>query len=607
MNINKPIKILYQKIKNSFLNPPVVFEQEVMEIQMSNEKKETKYNFKNFRKKFFTISIKTKDDVFKYLFYLSMLVFAFLMCLMSLETGVSEKEIQNQHNAELIYNYYATGDTAALQKPFLSTHTQIIDFLCCCAGKWFQIDAIYHLRHLVNAVFGWLTIFLLGLFLMDLFSWRAAFFGAFFLFISPHYLGQSFYNLADIPFAFFYLLAVFQIYLFSKELPIVKWRRVVYITLTILAATAIHIGGLVLLHYLLLFGFLAFILQNPIKKLFTKKYFFNLLKLMGILLAIVAVVYLVNIAYPLHSFRLANVGARQSIIKMFDNQEIISFLWGGEIISSEKLTVGFVLKKLQITLPLIIIIGIIIHFMFIKTILRTIHIFPILLIIYVLIFPLWKLSGLTLNLSDGWSLYLMIYPIIILYSVAGFEGILRRIDDRYTNVIIVGAICLLSFMPLRHTLLHPRYVNIYFNEISGGIHSNFGRFTLDPGEQSNNRASKWLTKYLHNTEEYRCDTLPKIEVLTDGSAGCDYFFRNDTNRIHLVHADFNMRDSLCWDYFITFADNVPPPYLRSGAWEKEDAIHRFFVERQQIAAIIKNIPDTLAVESPEILTDNKIK
>jgi hypothetical protein len=604
VNINRPIQFLIEKIQQSIRPHPIPLEKEVMSIQLSNEKK-TFYKIGNFRKKFFTISIKTKDDYFKYLFYLLMIVLALLMGWMCLQTGVSEKEILHNQTAAALYDHLANGTSTATQAPSIQNHLQFVDFLCYCFTKCFNIDSIYQIRHIVAAVFGWSVMFLLGLFLMDLFAWRAAFFGAFFLFISPHFLGNALWNLTDIPFAFFYLLGIFQIYLFAKELPIVKWRRIVYIMLTTLAAISIHVGGFVLVYYLILGGSIAFFMQNPIKKLLTLKYIVNFAKLFSLLLAIGFFVYICYLFYPLQSWPLTT--PRHAIIAMFDNQPVLSILSNGNYINTTQLSVGYILKMMQLTIPLVIVLGIIIHFAFLRTIVRTIRFSSMLLLLFTLLFPLWLLSGKTLNFSDGWNIYLMLYPLIIIFAVAGYEGILRKVDDRYTNVILVAAFCLLTLMPLRHVLQHYTNVNVYFNELSGGIHNNFGKYSIDAAEQSNGQACKWLINRINNDNNILNDSIGKINVLTDGGYGCDYYFRKDTALIHLIHADFDKRDSLKWDYFITFANKIPTTQLINGTWEKEDAIKRFFVERKQIVAVIKN-KRVLAPEPPaEILENNKIK
>ncbi len=586
VNINQPIKFIYENIKKRLQKPSVVFEHDVMEILMSSDKK-SKYNLKDFRKEFFTFSIKSKDDLFKYFFYFSMLLFAVIIPWLSLKTGVSEQEINSQHDAELLYNYYSRSDNTAASNPIFKTQPRTVDFLCCCVGKWFNIENIYALRHVVAAAFGWMIILLTGLFLMELFAWRAAFFGAIFLFVSPHFLGNAFFNLVDIPFAFFYLLGIFQIYLFTNELPTIRWRRLVYITLTILAANSIHVGGFVLLHYLFILALVAFVIYNPIKKILTRKYITNLGKLGAILVVICAIVYFFDFLYPVHILHFSGVTPVNALKKINENQILTSFLWNGKIISSEHLSIGFIYTMVQFTIPLVLLIGIITHFIFAKTIVRTLHWFKIILIVYVLIFPFFKLSGSELNLSDIWSAYLMVYPIIIIYAVAGYEGILRRIDDRYTNVIIVAAIYLLGFMPLRHVVMHRQHVSIYFSEISGGIHDNYGRYSIDPLEQSNKRVCNWFSSNYQKSNVWRNDSFPKIKVLTDGGAGCDWWFRNDTANIQLQHATFAERNNMDWDYFITFADKIPPQQLKNGSWEKEMAWHKFYVERKQIAAIIK--------------------
>ena len=160
------------------------------------------------------------------------------MFIMTTSCGISDKEIEQHHRAELLYQYYADGNTEILEYSNAKTQTQLVDFLCYCATKWLHIESVYDFRHVVGALFAWLIIVVMGSFLMNLFSWRAAFIGGLMLALSPHFFGQSFGNLADISFTFCYILAIHQIGILIGELPVLKWKRLVFIVLSIAAANS---------------------------------------------------------------------------------------------------------------------------------------------------------------------------------------------------------------------------------------------------------------------------------------------------------------------------------------------------------------------------------
>lgn len=618
MEIKESIYHYLKKLKYRILYPLNVFENEVEDIRMSNENIR-RYKIQHLRKAFFSISIKGKDDVFKYLYYLLILVLIVLLPFAALRNGISEKEVEQHHRAELLYQYYADDNPAILEYTDTQTHTQSIDFLCYCLTKWLHIESVYDVRHLAGAFLAWLIIIVTGSYLMNLFSWRAAFFGSLFLVLSPHFMGQSFGNLNDICFSFFYLMAIYQIYTLIGELPIVKWKRLAFIIISIAAATSIHVGGFILLHYMFISVIVAFIVVNPITQFFTKRYFKNLGILILIMMGISAIVYLLYALYPLHGIRSLAIRPHHGVLDMAENQPITNILWGGQMLSSHDLTVGFIFKRLQFTVPLLIIAGIILHFVVIKNIVKKVHLANLVLLGFALLYPLWTLQGEKCEIYDGWAIYMMIYPFLVMFSAAGYEGLLRKVDDKYTNFVIVSAMLLLSFMPLRHTIFHYQTLGIYFNELSGGISASAGKYAIDEGENANKTAFTWLIK----NADRNVDSLPLV-VYTDGNHACDYYFRNHSKEFTLAHSTLQNADTLNWDYFVCFIDAAEPSELKSGKWAKTKSKRRFYVENQPVALIlhrnrpiiIENYSDDKSIEetdstqmaSPNISTSqNKIK
>ena len=580
-----------------------VFEREILDIRMSEERIRTNA-LKRFRKDFFSFTIKTKDDIFKYLFYILILVLLVVLPILSAEVGVSQTEISDQQQAELFYDHFTAAHTDTSENAFAQTHPQFVDFLCCCICKWFGISWIYQFRHIIGALFAWGIILLAGCFLMKLFTWRAAFFGSSLLFISPHFLAQSFGNIADISFAFFYLLGIYEIYLFISEFPVVKWKRLILLAFSTIAAIYINCAGFVLLHYFILAVFLLFFIENPIRKMFTRAYGRNFLKLVLIVSGTVAAVYLTDLLNPLQFLRFSNAGISNAIVKSTENLPVMEFLWSGKVTSSTSLGVRFLLMKMQVTIPLVVIIGCLVHLLFVRTVIREAHFFPSLLLYFSLLFPLWSLHRAGASVADGWSYYLMLYPLVVILSAAGYDGFLRRVDDRYTNAVIVAGMLLLSLLPLRHVLLNQPGIGIYYNELAGGLHNTFGKYPIDEGHNFNKKASKWLISYIHkNDDRYRIDTLPKLQVATLDVEATRFFFRNDTGRIEIVEAPLTDTNRH-WDYYLSYIDDFSPREL-NRKWElTDDVIKVYRTDSKPVTLIIRTIPDTNSVVTDTLAIDS---
>ena len=603
VTLSKRQKELYKELIFKIKYSRNLFERDILDIRMSEERIHTNA-LKKFRKDFFSFTIKTKDDLFKYLFYILILVLLVALPILSLETGVSQTEICDQQQAEQFYNHFTSSHTSVEENVFAQNHPQFVDFVCCCICKWFGIDGIYQFRHVIGAFFAWGIILLAGGFLMKLFTWRAAFFGTFMLFISPHFLAQSFGNVAGISFTFFYLLGIYEIYLFISEFPVVKWKRLALISLATIAAVYVNCAGFVLLHYFILIAFLIFFIENPFRNLFTRAYGYNFLKLVAIVASTVVAVYLADLLNPLHFLKFSNSGMSNAVVKSAENLPIREFLWGGKMTTSTSLGVRFLLMKMQVTIPLVIIIGGLVHLLFVRTVVKEAHVFPALLLYFSVFFPLWSLYRTGSSVADGWSYYLMLYPLVVILSAAGYDGFLRRVDDRYTNAVIVAGLLLLSLLPLRHVLLNQPGIGIYYNELSGGLHNTFGKYVIDEGHNYNRKACKWLISYIHtNDERYRTDTLPKLQIATLDVDATRYFFRNDTGRIEVV--EMPLTDTpRCWDYYLSYIDDIPPRVLKRRWADSEDIIKTFKTDSKPVTIVFRTIPDTIAITTDTLAIDS---
>ena len=603
MTLPKYLKDIYNNLIFKIKYSRNVFEREILDIRMSEERIQADV-LKKFRKDFFSFTVKTKDDLFKYLFYILILVLLVALPILSVEVGVSQTEVLDSQQAELSYHHLSSDQTEIPDIAYVQSHPHFVDFCCYCICKWFGISWIYSFRHIIGALFAWGIILLVGGFMMKLFTWRAAFFGIFLLFISPHFLAQSFGNVADISFAFFYLLGIYEIYLFITEFPVVKWKRLALLAFSTIAAVYISCAGFVLLHYFILAAFLLFFIENPVRKLFTRVYGRNFLKLVAIVTGTVVAVYLADLVHPLHFLRFSNAGLSNAVVRSTENLRITEFIWGGKIVSTPSLGVRFLLSRMQVTLPLVVIIGCLVHFLFIRTVVKEAHIFPALLLYFSLFFPLWSLHRAGASVGDGWSYYLMLYPMVAMFAAAGYDGFLRRVDDRYTNAVIVAGMLLLSLLPLRHVLLNQPGIGIYYNELAGGIHNTFGKYPTDEGRNFNRKASKWLISYIHkNDPRFYADTLPKLQVATMDVEATRHYFRYETSRIEVVEA--TLTDTTCaWDYYLSYIGDIKPRELKHYWANQEDIIKTYKTDSKPIAVILRTIPDSIPAQPDTLAIDS---
>ena len=575
-----------KNVVDKFLYYDNLFDDNIWQIRFSKgNKKKIKYKIDKSQ---FSLQLKTSDDLFKYLWMILLAAALVGMLVLSRQIGVSDREIAQNEYSELLYNHFHhIGDTEAYKDhPYAHTQAQIIDLVTYSICKSLNVNDVYTFQHLISAIFGWLLVAYLSLLVLRAFSWRAAFFTAFFLIISPRFFGYSLSNIVDVTFAFFFIYSIMQMYYFSRELPVIRVSRLVRITVGILLTLSVHNAGSSLLHLFMVFALLNFLLYNPIKKIFTKEY----LKAFGLVFGVVAGVWIT--VYVIHnlctlfletSFIMPNKAFASLVTNIpFDQNQIFE----GHFIGPDNFPTRYITKYLFITTPTVVLISFLLFFIFFKNAIKTLKPFSIFIFIYTFLFCINRVKTHYMNPDTLWAIHYCIYPLFMLIAVSGVECTLRHINDRYTNFVILGLLGLLSFMPIRHVLWNSPYTTLYFNEISGGIHNAYAKYALDSNFESNKTANEWMKDYVyqHDIGKHYADRT--VVVATNGNAGCALFYQNDPHII-LVFKDYDRSDST-WDYYVAYCNQIPVTQLRNGTWPPDSTMHVMTFEQKPMVAFYRN-------------------
>ncbi len=578
---------IIKQVANRISYSQELFDDDIWEIRLSKKhQRDIKYSV---QKKLFSFSLKTGDDVYKYLLLISMVVMLFVMLMMSRNVGISTRELEQHHYSELVYNYFHhTGDTQAYKNhPFSSTQAQYIDLIVYSICKTLRIADMFNIRHMLSAFFGWLLILYLSILILKAFNWRAAFFTAFFLFISPRFFGYSLSNMVDVTFAFGFIFTITQMYYFCRELPVIRISRCVKIFIGMLIALSTYNAGFVLLHFFIIFTLLNFFLYNPLKKINTMEYW----KACGLLLLVLGGFSL--LVYAVHS--LCTLHLTQSLVLPRKAFELLTInyplagnqLFKGNVIGPDNFPKGYLATYLFITIPTIILIGFLLFFLFFKTAVKSLKFYSIFIFLYSFFFCIHKVKFNYICPDTMWAIYYFIYPLFMLLAVSGIECTLRAVNDKYTNFVILGIIGLLSLLPIRHIVINKPVFSVYFNEISGGLNNAYAKYELDCNDDANKSACMWLKHYLYREHISANVEDSSVVVATNGNPACAYFFQKDAGMIQLIYKPYSKLDST-WDYYLDFCNHIPASQLRNGTWPAQKPLHSIRVEAKPLVAVYHN-------------------
>ncbi|MDR2867996.1 MAG: hypothetical protein LBV46_00440 [Bacteroidales bacterium] len=597
MHLRDSFNNLWYKIKKYIRTNRSIFEDKVTRLHfIPLTHKSEKYKI---YKQQFSFSVKSKEDILKYVCITLLMLMLYFLPFLAHKSGISEQEYQNTQHAAEIYQYFATGDTAVFHsQEFLSRHPQMSNNIAYSLCQWFHVENVYLFNHYAAALFAWLTLLLVVIFLYQISGWRAAFIGLLLLIGAPRYLGTATSDLFDSSFAFFYLFGLTQIYHLCHALPVIKWRRLITLTLSIVGATVIQIAGLTLLLFMAVFLCSVFILINPIKKMITTRYALNFGKLLLVIGGIYVVVYLCYFLSVSYLPDLSYFSITRAIQQINKGIPTCFELFDTQYVNVLHLPHNYLRKYLFITMSLLTLIGITLFFVFYKK-LRTKIRLAYWIVLTMTAYPIWMATKYALYGYNGAAIYLFLYPMLILMSAIGLVGLLTYIDDRYTNFVVYLMILLLSFMPIRHIILYPVGLSSYFNELSGGINNIGDKYSIDYNSQCNKELSNRFRKYIDQQKQpdqiVIGDSLPtksvKWVVLTNGNEAMNYYFRNDTNRIDLRFIDLKNSDSIPEHHFLLiFANDLPHQDISGAAWIKnEKMLYAVNVEGKPIAAVFQRL------------------
>lgn len=580
---------VYIRIKNGvdkFLYYDNLFDDNVWNVRFSKSKnKKIKYQIE---KSLFSLELKTRDDLYKYL-WMAIMVFALVgMLVLGRQIGISDREVSQNEYSELLYNHFHhIGDPDAYKEhPYARTQAQTIDLIIYSLAKTLNIQDIYAFRHLLSTIFGWLLVAYLSLILLRAFSWRAAFFTAFFLFISPRFFGYSLSNIVDVTFACFFIFTIMQMYYFSRELPVIRISRLIRITAGTLLALSVYNAGSSLLHFLAVFTLLNFFLYNPIKKIFTREY---LVSLGRVSLAIVVIFVTVIIIHSACTFYLVTsfIAPRDAFATLvtnipYDQNQIFE----GHFIGPDNFPTRYLIKYLYVTTPTVVLISFLLFFIFFKNAIKSLKPFSVFIFLYTFLFCINNVKTHYMNPDTLWAILYCIYPLFMLIAVSGLECTLLHINDRYTNPVILGLFFLLSFMPIRHILFNSPYISLYFNEVSGGIHNAYAKYALDSNFEANKEANNWMKDYINQHDIGKHYTTRPIVIATNGNAACALFYEKDPN-FNLVYKEYDRIDST-WDYYVAYCNKVPLTQLRNNIWPPDTTIYLMTFEQKPMVAFYRN-------------------
>ena len=445
----------------------------------------------------------------------------------------------------------------------------------------FNIDDAYQFRHIGNSIIGWLVILVSSAIAKRYFGWTGFFLTCLFLAASPKFVGHSFNNPKDIPFAFGYILGLYSIFRFCDALPKPSWRQALEVGLAIGLCLNFRIGGLLLIPYFGLFVLGRFLIRRG-GSAFAKEHWpdYGQIFLKGVAACVVA--YVLMVVFWPFALEAPLKNPLKSLDIMSDFAVGIRQLFEGVNVTSTELPSNYIYKWMYLSIPVVVLLGLImLPFSYYKhsTKKRT---FVILSLLFSIVFPVaYAIMGDS-NVYGGWRHFIFVYPPLVILSAAGYRYAIKSLMAKNVNLQYAsfGVIGLLCIHPIWHIAKNHPVEYVYFNEISGGIDSKYGNYEMDYYMHSYWPAVKWMEK------EGLINDRDEIILATNHGHSGRYYTRNYDN-VKAYYTRYYDRLNRDWDYAIYVNVYIDQAELKNDQFPPSGTIHTIDVNGKPMCAIVK--------------------
>ncbi|MCM1531230.1 MAG: GtrA family protein [Bacteroides sp.] len=536
-----------------------------------------------------------KKDKSKLAFYILCAVGLVFMLAGSFGAGMSGDEEFHNTQAEHIYDFYRTfgkDSTAAVVTPQynLPLYGQVVDNFAYAFARWLGISDIMQVRHTVNTLCGWLAILF-----TSLIAFRIA--GrkylpailTFVLFVfSPRFIGHSFNDLKDVNLVTFTAMALFYMTVFLQDFPKVKVSTMVMLAVSIGLAMAVRVGGLILIAYFGLFGFLRWIAlckeSNEDQRCgLTKGAAFGRLLRYGLLTA--AGGYLLCVLLWPYAMKAPIANVLDSLSSMNSFAISIRQVFEGKSLMSNTLPWYYTPKFIFMTIPIAVIAGALVYLVtgwgrkdrFFTFFLLFCFVFPVSWIVYT-----------KANVYGGWRHSMFCYPTLVAMAGLGFHSLYERFKRpalRWGLGVALPLVLLAG--PIYHVFANHPYQYVYFNELVGGAKKAYGKYELDYYYHSTRKATEWV---MENADTSDLKPGEKITVASWHTASVGYYLKKDTAHFRSVFSRIYQMGNNDWDYAVFTVTGMNPDWITNKKmFPPVNTVHVEEVDGVPICIVLKRI------------------
>lgn len=539
-------------------------------------------------------SFLAEESFYRMKFFAFALILLIGMPIAAYNSGISGDEFVQYKQGKAVLNWFMNfgevndQNRTAVEDPktLLHLYGSSFDLVTAAFNKMFSIENEYEWRHVINSLTGWLLILFCGLLAVRIKSWRAGLIAMFLVFISPRILGHSWNNPKDIPFAMSYIIGLYYILNYLRNITQIKFKHVLLVAMAIGISIGIRIGGLLLFAYLGLFtGLYYLIISGSLIKAFSPENLKLLKPIFTSLAGIFVLGYIAGIILWPYALIDPIANPLESLNVMTSYGTSIRQLFEGEIVWSDFLPWYYISKYILITTPIVVWVGVLTFLGLYFKYQNRMELFWKFCVFFAFAFPIAYIIYKNSNVYGGWRHALFVYPPVAVCAAIGYDQLVSFVKNRMFQKLALLGIVALAFHPLKHTFSNHPYQYQYFNEVVGGIDAAAAKYETDYYYHSTKEAYEWIQQ---NIDLSKYSEENPLKIATNGLFSVRYFARHELNKsISLSYARYYDRGTKDWDYYICVNSYINPGQLKRNLWPPTNTAYAVTVDNTPLCAVIE--------------------
>ncbi len=545
---------------------------------------------------------KLNSTSYKWMFIILSIVIFIIMTSISFDYGISNDEPMHDVHGKLILKYFQGKDSIASMSPIdndgglIKTFSPVVDdkiqgmnffggffdFVVALGNQIFPSVGEYELRHLINSIFGFLIILFVGLLAKNMDGWKTGLLALVFAVLTPRLFGHSFNNSKDIPFAAFYIISIYSIFVFLKNLPKFKIANIIFVILSISISIAIRVSGLLLIAYLFLFTFIYWFI-DAYKNKFEKEKINSGFKIAGVVILIgLASYFATAIFWP---FMRTNIFAPILVLQKVSNFNIFNSyeLYSGKWINAWEIPWHYTIKWILITIPLFVFTGlflIVLLFFQKKLKVKSVELKLLSFLIFTFVFPVFYIIIKDSNIYNGIRHLLFVFPPLIVCCAFAWKFLIKLVKPTMFYYATTAILIIFLFQPLKWMIKNHPFQSMYFSPVVGGIDGAFKKYEMDYWGVSNKAAVEWINENIEAESE---NNPIRVKMFYGERLKTSYYTEKYPK---LEYAYGNSSDN--WDYEIVFPAAAKFNQDLLWNWPPKETVHEIKAGNTPLCAIVKN-------------------